>query len=146
MVFARVFLDDIVVDAVGAAGALAAARGVALTLGEFEEAAVNGDAELLRQLVMIVLDNAIKFTPSGGRVDVTVGRRGDDAVMTIADNGPGIAPDQLPHIFERFFRGDPARGRGDKPVAAASGAGLGLSIAQWIADAHGAKVSVQSML
>ena len=140
--FARVHLDDIVMDAVGAARAMAAARGVSLSLGEFEEAPVDGDAELLRQLVMIVLDNALKFTPAGGQVVVTVGPGAGSAVVTIADNGPGIAPDQLPHIFERFYRGDPARGRGID--AAASGSGLGLSIAQWIADAHQARLSVVS--
>jgi signal transduction histidine kinase len=144
--FARVFLDDIVMDAVGAAGALAVARGVSLAIGEFEEAAIHGDAELLRQLVMIVLDNAIKYTPAGGRVDVTVGRHGAEAVLTVVDNGPGIASEQLPHIFERFYRGDPARGRESKRGEAAGGAGLGLSIARWIADAHDAKISVQSTI
>ena len=105
---------------------------------------MNGDAELLRQLVMILLDNAIKFTPPGGTVDVAVGRRGADAVCTIADSGPGIAPEHLPHIFERFYRGDPARPRGSAAAAAAGGAGLGLSIARWIADAHDAAMSVES--
>jgi signal transduction histidine kinase len=139
----RVFLDDIVVDAVGAVGAMAAARGVSMTLEGFEEAAVNGDAELLRQLVMILLDNAIKFTPSGGKIDVRVGVREDSATVAVADNGPGIAPEQLPHIFERFYRGDPARSRGDN-APAASGAGLGLSIAQWIAQAQQATIAVTS--
>jgi signal transduction histidine kinase len=139
----RVFLDDIVVDAVGAAAAMAAARGVTVTLAGFEEAAVNGDAELLRQLVMILLDNAIKFTPADGRIDVTVGVRDQSATLAVADNGPGIAPDQLPHIFERFYRGDPARSRADN-VPAAGGAGLGLSIAQWIAQAQQATIAVTS--
>jgi signal transduction histidine kinase len=139
----RVFLDDIVMDAVGAAGAMAASRGITVTLAGFEEAAVHGDAELLRQLVMILLDNAIKFTQPGGEVDVTVGVRDASAIVTVADNGPGIAPDQLPHIFERFYRGDPARSRGDN-APGASGAGLGLSIAQWIAMAQQATIAVTS--
>ena len=145
LTFARVFLDDIVMDAVGAAGAMAATRDVTLALAAFEEAPVEGDADLLRQLVMILLDNAIKFTPAGGKVDVTVGRRGAEASMTIADNGQGIAPDELPHIFERFYRGDPARARRTEG-AGASGAGLGLSIARWIGDAHQARFSVASMI
>ena len=144
LTFSRVFLDDIVMDALGAAGAMAASRGIALTVGEFEEAPVDGAAELLRQLVMILLDNAIKFTPAGGNVAVTVGRRDGDALVTIADNGPGIAPVDLPHVFERFYRGDPARPRGPVDGASASGAGLGLSIAQWIADAHHARLSLVS--
>ena len=139
----RVFLDDIVMDAVAAAGAMAATRGITVTLAGYEEAAVRGDAELLRQLVMILLDNAIKFTQPGGRVDVTVGVRDGTAVVTVADNGPGIAPDQLPHIFERFYRGDPARSRGERDPAA-SGAGLGLAIAQWIATAQQATITVTS--
>jgi signal transduction histidine kinase len=140
----RVFLDDVVMDAVGAAGGMAIARGVGLTLGGFDEAPVNGDAELLRQLVMILLDNAIKFTPRGGRVDVTVGVQEGAAVVSVADTGPGIAADQLPHIFERFYRSDPARSRGDCDTAGAGGAGLGLSIAQWIAEAHQAEIAVRS--
>lgn len=140
---ARVFLDDIVMDAVAAAGAMATARGITVTLAGFEEAAVNGDAELLRQLIMILLDNAIKFTPPGGEVDVTVGVRDGGALVTVSDDGPGVPEDQLPHIFERFYRGDPARSRGDQS-AATSGAGLGLSIAQWIADAQQATIAIAS--
>lgn len=140
----RLFLDDVVMDVVGAAGAMATAREVALAVGGFEEAPVNGDAELLRQLVMILVDNALKFTPPGGRVDVTVGVRDGAAVVAVADTGPGITAEQLPHIFERFYRSDPARGRGDQDTAAASGAGLGLSIAQWIAEAHQAEIAVKS--
>ncbi|HEY3934267.1 MAG TPA: HAMP domain-containing sensor histidine kinase [Gemmatimonadales bacterium] len=142
IVRARVFLDDIVADAAGAADAMAAARGVTLDLAEFDEAPVSGDAELLRQLVMIFLDNAIKFTPPGGHVEVRVGVQHERAVMTVTDDGPGIPPAQLPHIFERFYRGDPARPRDSS--AAAGGAGLGLAIAKWIADAHGGTVDVTS--
>jgi signal transduction histidine kinase len=140
----RVFLDDIVMDVVGAAGAMATARGVALTLGGFDEAPVNGDPDLLRQLVMILVDNALKFTPPGGRVDVSVGVRTGAAVVTVTDTGPGIATAELPHIFERFYRSDPARSREGQGGPAAGGAGLGLSIAQWIAEAHQAVLSVQS--
>jgi signal transduction histidine kinase len=142
--FAAVFLDDIVADAVGAAAAMAAARGVVLDLGQFEEAPVQGDAELLRQLVMILLDNAIKFTPAAGHVSVSVGRSGGVAELKVADTGPGITAAQLPHLFERFYRGDPARGRAGPGSIPASGAGLGLSIAHWIADAHRATIQVAS--
>ncbi|MGH7582768.1 MAG: sensor histidine kinase [Gemmatimonadales bacterium] len=138
----RVSLDDLIMDAVGAAGVVASPRGVAVTVGRLDEASVQGDAELLRQLLMIVLDNAVKFTPAGGRVTVTVVTDGGKAVVTVRDTGTGISADELPKIFERFYRGDPARRRAAGVVA--SGAGLGLSIARWIVGAHGAAIDVTS--
>jgi len=103
-----------------------------LEVGEFEEAPVLGDASLLRQLVMILLDNAIKFTPSGGRVRVDVQRSGSAVSVVVSDNGVGITDDQLPHILERFYRGDPSRtrepGRDGNGQGGSDGAGLGLSI------------------
>jgi len=95
-------------------------------------------------LVMILVDNAIKFTPAGGRVDVSIGVQAGAPVVTVTDTGPGIAASELPHIFERFYRSDRARTREGQESAAAGGAGLGLSIAQWIADAHQAVLSVRS--
>jgi signal transduction histidine kinase len=136
----RVFLDDLALDAATAARTLAERRGVELEVGTFEEGAVLGDPTLLHQLLMIVLDNAVKFTPPGGRVKLSAAAPGGQAEVVIEDSGVGIRPDQLPHIFERFWRGDPARGRGD----GAQGAGLGLAIARWIADAHGASLQVTS--
>jgi len=136
----RVFLDDLALDAASGARALAETRGVALEVGAFEEAVVSGDAALLRQLLMIVLDNAVKFTPAGGRVRVSAAAPGGQAEVVVEDTGIGITPEQLPHVFERFYRGDPARARAD----GAEGAGLGLAIARWIADAHGARIEVTS--
>ncbi|MEO5798515.1 MAG: ATP-binding protein [Gemmatimonadales bacterium] len=135
----RLFLDDLVVDAVEAARIVAGRKGVTLTLAEFEEAPVDGDPHLLRQLVMILLDNAVKFTPEGGSVEVKVGSDAGAPQLTVSDTGPGIPADQLPHVFERFYRGDPARAR-----QANSGSGLGLAIARWIADAHGATLTLHS--
>lgn len=137
----RLFLDDLVLDAADAARAMGTARGVAVDVGEFEEAPVLGDPHLLRQLAMILLDNAIKFTPPGGRVTVRVGREDGRAVLRIGDTGPGIPPEQLAHVFERFYRGDPSRTRIE---TAGGGAGLGLAIAKWIADAHGASLALAS--
>jgi signal transduction histidine kinase len=139
----RVFLDDVALDASGAARVMAQGRGVTLDVEEFEEAAVDGDAALLRQLVMILLDNAVKFTPAGGRVAVRVGAPTGRPTLSVEDSGVGIPPVQLPHVFERFYRGDPARTRGAHD-GAQDGAGLGLSIAQWIADAHGATIGIAS--
>jgi signal transduction histidine kinase len=133
----RIFLDDVTSEAVSAAGALASSAGVALTVARFDETPIDGDAALIRQLVMILLDNAIKFTPAGGDVTVSVTNDGRTPLLHVADTGPGIPEDQIPHVFERFYRGDAARGR-------TTGAGLGLSIAQWIADAHHARISLRS--
>ncbi len=134
----RIFLDDVVSDAVGAASALASRSGVSLSMESFEEAAIEGDEALVRQLLMIILDNAIKFTPNCGSVTVSVTDGPQGAVVTVGDTGCGILPDQIGHVFERFYRGDTARGRGD-------GAGLGLSIAKWIADVHKAKLTLSSV-
>ena len=89
---------------------------------------------------MILLDNAVKFTDQGGRVRVRVGAPNDKPLLVVEDTGVGITPEQLPHVFERFYRGDPARSRANGNGA--DGAGLGLSIAKWIADAHDAEISL----
>jgi len=136
----RVFLDDLALDAASGARALATKRGVALEVGRFEEAVVTGDPALLRQLLMIVLDNAVKFTPGGGRVRVSAAAPSGQAEVVVEDTGVGITAEQLPHVFDRFYRGDPARPRGN----GAEGAGLGLAIARWIAEAHGARIDVTS--
>ncbi len=109
-------------------------------MAEFEEAWVNGNAELLHQLLMILLDNGVKFTPRGGTVTVSVGGGDGQPAVTVSDTGEGISAVELPHIFDRFFRGDAARTR----VEGRAGAGLGLSIAKWIADLHGATIIVHS--
>ncbi|MEO5826014.1 MAG: ATP-binding protein [Gemmatimonadales bacterium] len=135
----RIFLDDIVLDAVDAVRTVASVHGIAIEIGEFEEAVVDADPHLIRQLIMILLDNAIKFAPGGSTVVVRVGRDHGAAVLTVTDHGPGIPADQLPHVFERFYRGDPAR---ERIVGATGGSGLGLSIAKWIADVHDAKLTL----
>ena len=143
----RLFLDDVALDAADAARAMADRKGVHVEVGEFQEAPVLGDASLLRQLVMILLDNAIKFTPPGGRVRVDVSHAGSDASVVVSDTGIGIAEDQLPHIFERFYRGDPSRTRETARGRAGSesdGVGLGLSIARWIVDEHKGSIAVDS--
>ena len=138
----RLYLDDLTLEAAGAARVVAQAKGVALDVDEFDEAPVVGDPTLLRQLVMILLDNAVKFTDRGGRVRVRVGAPNDRALLVVEDSGVGITTEQLPHVFERFYRGDVARSRANGNGA--DGAGLGLSIAKWIADAHHAEIAVAS--
>ena len=139
----RVYLDDVVLDAAEAARAIADRKSVPLEVGDFEEAAVRGDPALLRQLVMILLDNAIKFTPSGGVVRVQVVSQSRAVSLTVADEGIGIGDEQLPHVFERFYRGDPSRTRGGSSEGF-DGAGLGLSIANWIVNEHGAAITIHS--
>jgi signal transduction histidine kinase len=145
----RVFLDDVTLDAAEAARTIADRKGVRLEVASFEEAPVTGDAALLRQLVMILLDNAVKFTAFGGLVRVGVEASATAATMTVSDSGVGIPADQLPHVFERFYRGDPARTRDvvrDAPrdTGASEGAGLGLSIAQWISEEHAGTIRIES--
>lgn len=100
--------------------------------------AVLGDGGRLRQLLFILLDNAIKYTPAGGSVAVALGAVGGEVRLSVRDTGMGIAPEALPHVFERFYRADPARGR-------SGGAGLGLAIARGIARSHGGAIGIQSV-
>ncbi|HEY4955984.1 MAG TPA: HAMP domain-containing sensor histidine kinase [Gemmatimonadaceae bacterium] len=130
-------LDEIVLDAAAAAGSVAQSRQVSVTLDDLDRALIEGDSALVRQLVMILLDNAIKFTPEGGEVRVRVASIDGRVTLIVEDSGIGIPPDQLQHVFDRFYRGDRARGRSE-------GAGLGLSIARWIADAHRAEIRIDS--
>ncbi len=133
----RFFLDDVAIDAADAARLVGKQKGVEVTVDEFEEAAVVGDAALVRQLIMILLDNAIKFTDTGGVVRLRVSTQNGDPTFMIEDTGIGIRVDEQAQVFQRFFRGDTARSRGD-------GAGLGLSIASWIAREHGAEITLSS--
>ena len=130
------FLDDVLMDAVSSARALASQKRVDVLIAELQETPALGDPTLLHQLFMILLDNAINFTPEGGSVTVAAEQKGRSAEISVIDTGPGIPQSALPHVFERFYRADPARGR--------AGAGLGLSIARWIVDEHGAHISIES--
>src|SRR5438034_7342958 len=131
------YLDDVAAGAVDAVRALATSKGITLEVGAFEEAKITGDGALVRQLLLIVLDNAIKFSPAGGHVRLNVSVEDGRAAVLVTDTGIGIPAEQLPHVFERFYRGDPARREAD-------GTGLGLAIARWIADAHNARIGIQS--
>jgi two-component system, OmpR family, sensor kinase len=97
---------------------------------------VQGNPDYLKQLLLILLDNAFKYTPRDGEVRVEAARENGQARITVADTGTGIDPADLPHIFERFFRGRNANGK--------TGTGLGLAIAQWVAAQHGGVVRVES--
>jgi len=103
---------------------------------------VLGDREYLKQLVGILLDNALKYTPVGGHIKIELNRDPAGVRLEVSDNGIGISQQDLPHVFERFYRADQARVRGVDP----GGTGLGLSIAQWIAEQHGGKIALESQL
>ena len=137
----RIFLDDVTSDVVSAAAPLAQRANVTLELSRFDEAPVDADPALLHQMLLIILDNAIKFTPAGGRVDVSVEHDAATGAseVRVTDTGAGVSAEQLPHLFDRFYRADSSRGR-----ATGDGAGLGLSIAQWIATEHHATIDLQS--
>jgi heavy metal sensor kinase len=99
---------------------------------------VQGDAAALERLFLISLENAVKYTPSGGHVDVRLKSQDSFAITEIRDSGIGIAANDIPHIFERFYQADPSRSREN------GGHGLGLAIGRWIAQTHGGDISVES--
>jgi signal transduction histidine kinase len=131
-----VALADVVVRAVDLYRDVADAKGVALAAAAPPDIVVIADRTRLEQVAANLIDNAVKYTPSGGRVDIEVGRAADAAVLQVRDTGPGIPADELPRIFDRLFRGDTSR--------AERGLGLGLSLVKAIIEAHGGTVEVDS--
>ena len=129
-------------EACAQAEILARVKGLALAaeLPDERRAYVAGDAHALRRLFLILLDNAVKYTPAGGRIDVALRQHGDSVVGEVRDSGIGISPQDLPHVFDRFYRADRARSREH------GGTGLGLAIARWIAETHGGTITVVSEL
>jgi two-component system OmpR family sensor kinase len=112
------------------------APGISVTLEGPPAGEVMGNADALVQLFLILVDNAIKYTPPGGKVSLWRGRDNGFAQVKVIDSGPGIAPEELPRVFDRFYRTAALRGR--------TGTGLGLPIARWIAEEHHGKLSVES--
>ena len=128
------YLDELAADAVRAMQALASQRGVRLDITTLPEAPFVGDTELLGRMLLNLLDNAIKYSPRGGAVSVSLEATSRGYEIRVVDEGPGIPKEAQAEIFERFFRVDKARSRGDSSTT--SGAGLGLAIARWVAVAH----------
>lgn len=114
------------------------ARSHHLEVGPLDLTTINGDEERMRQLVVNLLDNAIRYTPPGGTISVRLRREGPNAELSVRDTGVGIAAEHLPRIFDRFYRVDAARSRAE------GGTGLGLAIVKYVAEAHGGQVSVHS--
>ena len=132
----RVDLREVARDAIELYGDVAEDRGVTLQAGAPSEVCVRADRNRLRQVAANLLDNAIKYTPRGGQVELAARREGDQAVLVVRDTGAGIPPEDQPRIFDRLFRGD--RSRSER------GLGLGLSLVRAIVQAHDGRVAVES--
>jgi signal transduction histidine kinase len=131
---------DTLVEAVTAnAQGLAEERGITLSMQVPQPVTLIGDEARLIQVLLNLLDNAIRYTNPGGHVHMSLRTSGAAAQLVVRDTGIGIAPEHVPHIFERFYRADPARRR-----TGGSSSGLGLSIVAWVVHAHGGAVAVES--
>ena len=139
-------LSDVAVDAIDRLTPLAARKDVKLETGDLPETRMLGDRQSLMQMVSNLIENAIKYTDGDDKkICIETGITGGHAWVRVSDNGPGIDPEHLPHLFDRFYRVDRARTRAtDEESDSPAGSGLGLSIIQWIAQAHGGEVHVES--
>lgn len=132
-------LDTLVLDVLNQMGVLAQGK-LDLRIGSIDQVLVCGDRDRLKQVLVNLLGNAINYTPRGGEVLIGLGKVNNQAQITISDTGPGIPSEDLPHIFERFYRAEKARTR----KRDGKGYGLGLSIAYWIVRNHGGRIEVSS--
>jgi signal transduction histidine kinase len=142
--FEAIDLADTVNGATAEVKVLADASGLELTKSVLPSCPAFGDPDAIRRLLLILLDNAIKYTPAGGRIeirlDVEGSVEGPMAVIEISDTGAGIGPDDLPRVFDRFYRVSMDRSR------KTGGSGLGLAIARWLASLHEGEIRVESEL
>jgi signal transduction histidine kinase len=132
-------LADVASEVVRRTTPLAQSEGVQLTMhADSQPSTVDADPDRLQQVLLILIDNAVKHTPAGGSVDVRVGRHGQSAQLEVVDTGSGIAAEHLPRIFDRFYRADKARAR------ERGGSGLGLAIAKMLVEAHDGQLQLTS--
>jgi heavy metal sensor kinase len=134
------YLDEVVDEVVRAARVLASPRHITIAPTAVRSAAFHGDEDLIRRMIVNLVDNAIRFAPDGGTIQVSLDQAGPGYRLSITDNGAGIPEEIRPHIFERFYRGEASRAR----TGADNGAGLGLALARRIAQIHGGDVMLQS--
>jgi heavy metal sensor kinase len=134
LVFAPVQMSELIDEVKTKALAPAQAKRQSVTARIQGRAVVNGDRGSLRRLLWALVDNAIKYTPAGGHIEIGLTSGSEVVQVTVQDDGMGIPEDLLPRVFERFFRADPSRGE-------VEGSGLGLAIAKWIAEAHGGSLT-----
>lgn len=138
VVKAPVSLKQLVGECARAAQVLAAQKELKVTVNAPIDLTVDGDEELLQRMILNLLDNAVKYTPAQGEIGIELASNNGDARILVRDSGIGIPQEDQPHVFDRFYRVDKARSR------VMGGAGLGLSIAYWIATAHGGRIIVES--
>lgn len=116
---------------------LAANKNITVSAAIEPDVELEGDQTLLMRLLLNLLDNAVKYTPEGGKIDFTLHKTGSGVTCTVKDNGCGIAPEELPKIWRRFYQAENSHRNN-------SGAGLGLSMVQWITSLHGGTINVKS--
>jgi heavy metal sensor kinase len=134
-------LEDALKDVLAQVAPLAGERGISLHSALPDHPIwITGDRQMLQRLFLILIDNAVKYTPPSGEVSVALATTHGMATVSVKDTGVGIADNDRPHVFERFYRADKGRSR------QSGGAGLGLSIGRWIAEAHGGSIQVESRL
>ena len=133
-----VALDTLLRDAAADGEILAQPHGIRLSIAHCDAATVRGDEHRLRQVLLNLADNAVKYNEPGGTVSLALRRTGDSAELTVTNSGPGIPPAHQPHVFEPFFRGETAH--------AVEGSGLGLAICRWIVTAHGGTIEIATEL
>jgi len=138
LAFANMDLAECAREACSAVRVLAEVKHLSFDTELPESCPIAGDYGALRRMFLILLDNAVKYTADGGSIRVTVRSEDGTAIVEVRDTGVGIPAEDLPHIFERFYRADKQRSRDS------GGAGLGLSIAQWIALRHGGGITAES--
>jgi two-component system, OmpR family, sensor kinase len=136
--FGRVELDLLLTEVFTEMRVLAGSK-VRVHLNDIDQVIVNGDRDRLKQVLLNLVANAIQYTPSGGDVFLSLSKLGEQGRLIIRDTGPGIPAEDLPHIFDRFYRAEKSRTRSHT-----SGFGLGLSIAHWIIEHHGGQIKVES--
>lgn len=136
--FQEVRIKDLLTELSSDVEVLARDKSLSFSMGPLEDVTVRGDKVKLRQLFLNLLENAVRYTSSGGSIFSSVVKRKETAVISVSDTGIGIPPEHLPRIFERFYRVDKARSRAE------GGAGLGLAIVRYIVKVHGGKIEVES--
>ena len=135
---ARIPLDEVLIQAFESRELPARRKGVHLDLIDPVPARIRGEANLLERLIVNLIDNAVRYTPPDGRVEVSLDVQGTEAVLAVEDTGVGIPEEAIPQIFDRFFVVDKSRSK------ESGGAGLGLAIVKEVADAHGARIDIRS--
>jgi len=133
-------LDTVMGEVFKEARILAKDRNLLVRIHQIEPVRLKGNADRLKQLLLNLVSNAIKFTPDGGQIGLALRHAGNEAILQVTDTGIGIEAEDIPHVFDRFYQADTSRTR----ISNTGGAGLGLSIAKWIVEAHGGTIEVKS--